>query len=678
MADANIRAVITAEDKASATLAGFSKNLGNVGAAALDLVKHIAQIGTVAASAITVLGVKTAADLESARQGFITLLGSAEAADHTLKRIKEEAARTPFEMVGLTQATQLLASVTKNGDRALNFILDIGEGLAAMGRGQAELDRISVNLQQIAATGHAASIDIKQFAFAGIPIYEMLQKQIGLSGEALAKFIEDGGVTFDLLEKMFDKATQQGGQFFGAYKNQLGTFNQQWSNLKDTFATTAADLVVQSGLFDALKNAMQAVGDWVSGNKESIISFFKNASEVGKVLLGAFTQIAGVVRSFLVAAFNVLSKVAAFLRSSFDALVSTVGKDLVPTLTRLWKEVIQPLLPVLGVVLVAAIWLTINALNILIKTFSFVVNAGLNIANFFSKTLPEAQTKAIQAVVGFFVTTWNNVTNTFKQVFQSVVGFFQEKINALVFVWQNLPLVIGFHLGVLAKALSDFFTITVPNFINGVVDWFNQLPGRIGTALLNMATTVANWFTQTKDSAVTKSNDLYNGVVDWFVRLPGRVSEIVSGLWNSVSGGFNSFKDNAIKWAENTVNGIVDWFKKLPGQITDSISKGAQSFAGGFVMGFQPPHKALGGPVSSGAPYLVGEQGPELFVPSGNGTIVPNNKMSGGGASVINITVQAGAFMGNPSDARAYARMIMEHMKDIAGTKNMTAAEMLS
>jgi len=48
---------------------------------------------------------------------------------------------------------------------------------------------------------------------------------------------------------------------------------------------------------------------------------------------------------------------------------------------------------------------------------------------------------------------------------------------------------------------------------------------------------------------------------------------------------------------------------------------------------------AAGGPVSAGSPYVVGEQGPELFVPHASGTIVPNNKMSGGGASSGGVTV---------------------------------------
>ena len=50
------------------------------------------------------------------------------------------------------------------------------------------------------------------------------------------------------------------------------------------------------------------------------------------------------------------------------------------------------------------------------------------------------------------------------------------------------------------------------------------------------------------------------------------------------------------------------------------------------------PPKALGGPVSpSGGPYIVGERGPELFMPSSSGNITPNHAMGGGGT--VNITV---------------------------------------
>jgi len=48
--------------------------------------------------------------------------------------------------------------------------------------------------------------------------------------------------------------------------------------------------------------------------------------------------------------------------------------------------------------------------------------------------------------------------------------------------------------------------------------------------------------------------------------------------------------------------------------------------------------KANGGPVSAGTPYMVGERGPELFVPNNSGNIVPNHALGGDVNVVVNVT----------------------------------------
>ena len=90
-----------------------------------------------------------------------------------------------------------------------------------------------------------------------------------------------------------------------------------------------------------------------------------------------------------------------------------------------------------------------------------------------------------------------------------------------------------------------------------------------------------------------------------------------------------------------------------------------------FVGGFLPAQgtrttrerrRALGGPVTGGQQYMVGEQGPERFVPNQSGSIVPNNALGG----QINVTVQAGAFLGSSDDAREFARRIYGALNDEA------------
>jgi|GEM_PF-2532002 hypothetical protein len=65
--------------------------------------------------------------------------------------------------------------------------------------------------------------------------------------------------------------------------------------------------------------------------------------------------------------------------------------------------------------------------------------------------------------------------------------------------------------------------------------------------------------------------------------------------------------------------------------ITQPLAKGIGTFLSGM--------RAEGGPVNAGGAYMVGEKGPELFVPHASGSIVPNNKMSGGGSGSGGVTV---------------------------------------
>jgi hypothetical protein len=83
----------------------------------------------------------------------------------------------------------------------------------------------------------------------------------------------------------------------------------------------------------------------------------------------------------------------------------------------------------------------------------------------------------------------------------------------------------------------------------------------------------------------------------------------------------------------------------------------------GLKTAFSFPGEATGGPVTGGKTYLVGERGPELFTPPGNGNIVPNNMMgSGGGSTNINITYDIKAF-----DAQSATAAIAEQAPTIVG-----------
>ncbi|EKU76452.1 MULTISPECIES: hypothetical protein [Sphingobium] len=74
------------------------------------------------------------------------------------------------------------------------------------------------------------------------------------------------------------------------------------------------------------------------------------------------------------------------------------------------------------------------------------------------------------------------------------------------------------------------------------------------------------------------------------------------------------------------------------------------------------PGRATGGPVAPGRAYMVGERGPELFVPTASGQVVPGG---GGGRDVrVNIAVQG---RGQESEARLLARSARQVARAVRG-----------
>jgi hypothetical protein len=94
------------------------------------------------------------------------------------------------------------------------------------------------------------------------------------------------------------------------------------------------------------------------------------------------------------------------------------------------------------------------------------------------------------------------------------------------------------------------------------------------------------------------------------------------------------------------------------GNILDNLPRlavGGADLTPGFDIPFIPG-MARGGPVKGNTPYIVGEKGPELFMPHTAGNIVPNHRLGGGG---VNVTVNMPAGSNGEDVVRAirsYAR----------------------
>ena len=70
--------------------------------------------------------------------------------------------------------------------------------------------------------------------------------------------------------------------------------------------------------------------------------------------------------------------------------------------------------------------------------------------------------------------------------------------------------------------------------------------------------------------------------------------------------------------------------------------------------------RSKGGPVTKNGSFVVGEKGPELFVPKRSGTIIPNDKLAGGGSTNINVNIDASgsSVQGNEQQGKELGRVI--------------------
>ena len=93
------------------------------------------------------------------------------------------------------------------------------------------------------------------------------------------------------------------------------------------------------------------------------------------------------------------------------------------------------------------------------------------------------------------------------------------------------------------------------------------------------------------------------------------------------------------------------------GKMTDTAASIGRHAVGGASVQPNFTPRAFGGPVSGGSPYIVGEKGPELFVPGSSGNIVPNHAM-GGANIVVNVDASGSSVEGDAGQAEQLGSML--------------------
>lgn len=267
-------------------------------------------------------GVAFNQQMEKYTTGFTNMLGSAEKAQAVLNQIKQDAARTPLNVDSLVQANQLLISAGVSAGEARSTILALGDAVSATGGGSEVLSRMAANLQQIKNVGKAASIDIKQFAMAGIDIYGVLADYTGKSTAE----VQGMTITYDLLTAALKKASEEGGRYYNAMETQSQTLSGRIETLKDNWSQLLGTLT--KGLTETEGNLVTAAAGWVQRLQEG----FETAGANGLMQAGGHivdevaSGISAGIPSLAARAEDAVQNFALYLQDNTGQIVDTGGK----------------------------------------------------------------------------------------------------------------------------------------------------------------------------------------------------------------------------------------------------------------------------------------------------------------------------------------------------------------
>jgi hypothetical protein len=131
-------------------------------------------------------------------------------------------------------------------------------------------------------------------------------------------------------------------------------------------------------------------------------------------------------------------------------------------------------------------------------------------------------------------------------------------------------------------------------------------------------------------SVNTELQDAFGNADSFQKQIIGLTDVITTNI--PVLGAYNKMWQSIADSIMNAIRRLADYMTRVGG-IPSGIKVPVPSTTGG---------RANGGRVTGGNPYLVGEMGPELFMPGRGGNIVPNDRLGSGGGANITINVNAG------------------------------------
>lgn len=226
--------------------------------------------------------------MDSFERTMTLMTGSTDKAESALERLKEQATGTAYGLDVTAKATQGLVTSGVDIKDSTRLVGGWMDAVATYGDGtNATLDRVMLQLGQMASKGKANLGDLKSAMEAGIPVIQMYAEATGQSAEDVNKSISKGEISATDFLETIDKAFREGTRSFAGIEGAAKNAGSSWQGTFDNMsaATTRGML----SIIQSIEDARASKG--LPGMKDMVAEFGKSSEKS----LKAVGEVAGFV-----------------------------------------------------------------------------------------------------------------------------------------------------------------------------------------------------------------------------------------------------------------------------------------------------------------------------------------------------------------------------------------------
>lgn len=338
---------------------------------------------------------------EISMQYFVDGTDKAAKSLEYLREMQALAADTSFTTESAVNLSKFMSAMGLNISVTKDVMRVINDAAAATGASEANMQRIVTSIGQILTKGRLAAEEVRQLANANIPIYEILQEEMGLTGDQIKNI---GNYWYDAEESVVAILTGLQKRYEGAAEKVADTMSGMVNSIQDNALMIGS--IAASGVYDDAADKILVIRDALSEYRDIAVNMGSTAL-LREVLLDIDPS------------GDVGNKVFTLV-GGFRQLIGTAG-DLYITC--------QPLVTMFG----KGLYYSITTLTVGVNALGETLEATDNVLNSFGISLEDV----FEIMAGVYITY--KVAKTFGYVGQAAAALTMNLYNTGKAAWSLLP-----------------------------------------------------------------------------------------------------------------------------------------------------------------------------------------------------------------------------------------------